>query len=235
MKILIVEDEAVAARRLERLVREFFGDQAESVVCKTTLQGSEDYLGETVVDLLLLDLNLNGEDGFKLLQEAVAGRFQTIIVSANTDRALTAFEYGVQDFVPKPVDRERLFKALERLRSRISREESPAKVFAVRKYGEVELIPMEEVLFLQGADDYAEIHCQNGSVHLHSKTLEAMESILPSRFIRIHKSYIVDRDHICRVHLHGAGKYEIELKNGQRLPLSRSRYKELSDILSHLT
>jgi two-component system response regulator LytT len=225
LKILIVEDEGVAARRLERLTREFYGKNLESITCIETLKGSEEFLSQNSIDLLLLDLNLNGDDGFQLLKLAVSGSFQTIVVSANTDRALPAFEYGVLDFVPKPVESSRLWKAFERL-AQSSDSRAHTKYLALRLYGSIELIPVGDILYLKGADDYVEIHCRNGSMHLHSKSLEALEKILPVRFVRIHKSYIVDKDNIVRIHVQGGGKYEVELTNREILPLSRTRYKE---------
>ena len=94
MRILIVEDEKVAARGLERLLRELLGKKITSLKIQGNITASEYFLMDNPIDLLLLDLNLNGEDGFELLKSALAGSFQTIIVSANTDRALQAFEHG---------------------------------------------------------------------------------------------------------------------------------------------
>jgi two-component system, LytTR family, response regulator LytT len=146
----------------------------KSIACIETLKGSEDFLSQNSIDLLLLDLNLNGDDGFQLLKLAVSGCFQTIVVSANTDRALAAFEYGVLDFVPKPVESFRLWKAFERL-SHFSDSRDHTKFLALRFYGSIELIPVSDILYLKGADDYAELHCRNGAMHLHSKSLESLE------------------------------------------------------------
>jgi DNA-binding LytR/AlgR family response regulator len=234
LKILIVEDERVAARRLERLTREFFNNELESVACIETLRGSEEFLTQNSIDLLLLDLNLNGDDGFQLLKLAVSGSFQTIVVSANTDRALAAFEYGVLDFVPKPVKSSRLWKAFERL-SQSSDSRHQAKFLALRFYGSIELISVDNILYLKGADDYAEIHCGNGAMHLHSKSLESLEKILPDRFVRIHKSYIVDKKSILRIHVQSGGKYEVELNTKEILPLSRARYKDLNLIFNSMS
>ena len=115
MNALIVEDERMAARRLERMLRGILGDSVEQITCLERVEEAECFLASTTIDVLLLDLNLNGEDGFELLKKATAGPFQTIIVSANTGQALRAFEYGVLDFVPKPVERSRLERALARV------------------------------------------------------------------------------------------------------------------------
>ncbi|MDB5106447.1 MAG: DNA-binding response regulator [Fibrobacteres bacterium] len=228
MRILIAEDERVTARRLERMVGEILGDEAESIAVKESLSDAEEYLFEKPIDLLLLDLNLHGEDGYDLLKLAAAGSFQTIVVSANADRAVEAFQYGVLDFVPKPFDLDRLARALERANAK-GQSQAPAKYLSVRKHGKVELIPMEKVLYLQGAGDYVEIHLEDGRMELHSKTLETLGALLPAHFERIHKSYIADMRAMRGIVLQGAGKYAMDLGKGRQVPLSRVKYKELKE------
>jgi two-component system response regulator LytT len=232
MKIVIVEDERVAARRLERLTREVLGERIEFVQCFETLAAADEFLDRTEIDLLLLDLNLNGADGFKLLSMAVAGSFHTIVVSANTDRAIEAYEYGVADFVPKPYDIQRLRKSFERLDNAALLRSRPVSVLVVKNQGRLQPIQVQEILYLQGAGDYAEIHCRDGSMALHDKSLEALEGMLPLWFVRIHKSYILDLREVVNLHIHGGGKYRVELKTGKSLPVSRTRYKEVTDALS---
>lgn len=229
MRILIVEDERVAARRLERLVRDFLGDRLESVRIAETLDQTTEVVGRIDIDVLLLDLNLHGEDGFEVLKTAVAESFQTIVVSANTDRAIEAFEYGVLDFVPKPVDRIRLGKALDRS---VERGATQTRMLVVKTQGRLQPIPIENVHFFQGAGDYAEIHLRDGGIALHGKSLESLERILPDYYIRTHKSYILDIRDIKQLHIHGGGKYEAEIGAGLRLPVSRTRYKNLNDRLA---
>ncbi len=232
MRILIVEDEKVAARRLERLVREILGDRVSSLHTRESLEESEQYLAKQRIDVLLLDLNLGGESGFELLTRAVAESFQTIIVSANTDRAIEAYEYGVLDFVPKPFEKERLMRAFERLEKSGRPVAQAAQVLVVRNQGKLQLIPVGEIHYFQGAGDYAEIHLRDGGVTLHNKSLESLERILPDHFTRTHKSFIVDIRDVVNVHIHGGGKYELELRGGKKLPLSRSKYKELAERLA---
>jgi two-component system, LytTR family, response regulator LytT len=190
VRIAIVEDEAVVARRLERMVSALVPEATIRVA--PTLAAALDLIRSTTVDLLFLDLNLGGRDGFQLLEEAAASAFQTIVVSAHHDQALRAFEYGVTDFVAKPWTEERLRTAIERASSREPRNR--ARTLVVRKRGEVRTIAAADVLYARGADDYAELHLADGSVHLHEKTLAALETFLPAGFARVHRSYIVNVD-----------------------------------------
>lgn len=231
MNVLIVEDERVAARRLERLTREVLGERLTSVKCIESLHSSEVFLSKHSIDVLLLDLNLSGQDGFELLKRAAAESFQTIIVSANTDRAIEAYEYGVLDFIPKPFDKGRLIKAFERLEQVDTVSGHMARMLVVRNQGRLQIVPVEQVNYLQGAGDYVEIHLLDGSYLLHSKSLEALIRILPDSFVRIHKSYITDLNRITHLRIYGGGKYECELNDGTILPVSRTRYKELIGFL----
>jgi two-component system response regulator LytT len=193
VRIAIVEDEAVVARRLERMVREIVSDATIEIAPSfdAALEATRSPL-----DLLLLDLNLNGRDGFGLLEEAAASRFQTVVVSAHHEQALRAFEYGVTDFVAKPWTEERLRRAIDRTRAQAP---SPARTLVVRKGRELRTIAVADVVFVRGADDYAELHLADGSVHLHEKSLTALESLLPDSLVRVHRSYIASLTRVACV------------------------------------
>lgn len=188
MRIAIVEDEAVVARRLERMVRAISG--ASDVAVASSLDAALSLIRTHEIELLFLDLNLNGRDGFQLLEEAAAAPFQTVVVSAHHEQALRAFEYGVTDFVAKPWSEERLRLALGRVVSR--QPQRRASTIVVRKGRELRSVAASDVVYVRGADDYSELHLADGSVHLHEKTLNALESLLPPSFLRVHRSYIAN-------------------------------------------
>ena len=234
MKVMIVEDEPLIAQRLERMCREILPGTLESVRTAETFEGARAALLEHPVDVLLLDLNLHGHDGMDLLQSVVAGAFHTIIVSANIDQALRAFEYGVLDFVPKPFTRERLASAFARLGAgaRGGPPSQTARYLAVRKHGRVEVVPVDDVVHVQGAGNYAELVLRDGRRELHDKTLERIAALLPPDFERIHKSHLVRLSEIVALHAHEGSQYEAELRDGTILPVGRTRYKELRARLS---
>jgi DNA-binding LytR/AlgR family response regulator len=231
MRVLIVEDEPLIAQRLERFCREILGDQLESVRVANLYSEAGARIDGSPIDLLLLDLNLHGRDGMELLKTSVAGSFHTIIVSANTEQALRAFEHGVVDFVPKPFSKERLAQALARVIDRTGRAAGAAKYLAVKKYGRVELVEIDRVMFVEGAGAYAELVLDDGKRELHDKTLEKLHALLPPGFERIHKSFLVRWSAVKALHASEGSHYEAELKNGARLPVGRTRYKELREKL----
>ncbi|MBI2813597.1 MAG: response regulator transcription factor [Opitutae bacterium] len=231
MKLLLIEDEPLVAQRLERFCREILAGGLEKLHSATTFDQAGAWLAENPVDVALLDLNLEGQDGMELLKRSVASSFHTIIVSANTDRALEAFQYGVMDFVPKPFTRERLAQALERVRSPGGRAAFAARNLAVKKAGRVELVAIDDVVYVQGAGNYSELVLAGGRRELHDKTLEKLETVLPADFERIHKSYLVRMSAVKALHSAEGSHYEAELKNGVCLPIGRARYKELREKL----
>jgi len=95
MHILIVEDEPAIAERIQRQLGEILMDKLERIKWLNNIDDAHEYIAEKPIDLLVLDLNLHGEDGFYLLMELGTASFHTIIVSAYADRAITEFYYVV--------------------------------------------------------------------------------------------------------------------------------------------
>jgi two-component system, LytTR family, response regulator len=95
----------------------------------------------------------------------------------------------------------------------------------------VELVAVDDLLYVQGAGNYSELVLADGKRELHDKTLERLAAVLPPDFERIHKSYLVRLSAVKALHAHEGSHYEAELKNGVRLPIGRTRYKELREKL----
>ena len=230
LRVVVVEDEAVVARRLLRLLRKILGTDLTEIVHLNTLRRALHYVEDHEIDVVFLDLDLGGNDGFDLLRDSVSRPFHTIVVSARHDQALRAFEYGVLDFVPKPYDESRLQRALDRLQADVSSTTGQARYLAVRKLGEILQIEISTVSYIRGAGDYSELHCADGGgVHLHQKSLTELMRILPKGFVRIHRSYIVDWNQIEALKSEEGSRYFVRLKDGERLPVSRNTVKQLRD------
>jgi len=229
VRILIVEDEPIIARRIARLTRSIL-DDAVAIETAEQVDTAQDTLVDGAFDLLVLDLNLHGADGFDLLKTSVAGAFHTIVISAYTDRAIEAFELGVLDFIGKPFGRERLAQALQRLRTD-ARTDPPARYLAVRTSGRVTLIDVERVHYLQGADSYSELVLRDGSTALHDKPLKRLVTLLPDDFVRIHRSYVVRMSAVAHFHSREGSRYAVELRNGTTLPVGRTRVDAVRDRL----
>jgi len=181
--------------------------------------------------LLLLDLNLFGSDGFELLQHVLASAFQTIVISANTDRAVEAFEYGVLDFVAKPFNRERLTKAIERFTNKEVKHDNKTRYLAVRTSTGLKLLRLSDISYIQASNNYSSLKLFNGREYLHDKSLSALQQILPPNYFRVHKSYLIDVDNISNLTSLVGSRYQLTLNNGVTIPVGRSRITALRDKL----
>lgn len=227
MNILIIEDEARIARRIERMLTHIFEREEASIQIATSLESGLSLIQNVSIDLLFLDLNLNGKDGFDILESVVSESFHTIIISAYKEKAIRAYEYGVLDFVPKPFDENRLTKACQRITKK-QEKTNQLKFLAVKKKGKHLLVKAEDILFIKGAGIYTEIYLKNATREIHSKSLENLNMILPSNFERIHKSYLVDMNQAKGIISEPGSKYSLELQNGEILPVGRTKIKELT-------
>jgi two-component system, LytTR family, response regulator LytT len=230
MHVLVVEDEALIARRIERMTREILGDKLQRIGCVSDMEDAVAHLESGEVTLMLLDLNLSGQDGFDVLRQALAEPFHTIVISASTDRALEAFELGVVDFVPKPFTADRLAKAFAKI-DRRTPEERRTRFLAVTVAGKVDLVPVESVIAVHGDDDYSSVETMDGRRHLHKKTLTSLEGLLPSNFERVHRSHIVNMFHAERIISQDTGGRAIQLSNGALVPIGRSYVRALAERL----
>ena len=227
MKILILEDEPPIADHIKWMCEDILQHKIESCTIIHCLDTAIEFLKENPIDLLFLDLNLEGENGFNILKQSVASSFHTIIISAFTDQAITAFQYGVLDFISKPFEQERLRKSFDRYFNLLDKRELETKYLAVRENNDVLLIKIENIIFFKASGNYIEAHLKNGDVKLLIKAMNRLQQILPSRFLRTHKSYLVDINEIHSYKHCGGGKYTLKLKNNINLPLSRTMYRDL--------
>lgn len=227
MNILIIEDEIRIAKRVERMTKEFFLNTLQNINSVQSLSEGLDFIKNNTLDLVLLDLNLNGENGFDVLKETVSGSFHTIIISANKDEALKAFEFGVLDFVPKPFNKERIEIAFNRIVKKEEVSNENLQFLAVKKRGGIQLIDISNVIYIKGAGVYTELYLTSGQKELHDKSLEKLSQLLPKSFERIHKSYLVKISEIKEIIVKTGSQYAVELHNGEIIPVGRTKYKAL--------
>ena len=230
MRILIIEDEPPIAEYIENSVRKILGNKISSINVVYTLEDAIIFLKTNLIDLCMLDLNLKGKNGYDLLKYAASLPFHTIIISAYAEKAIAAFEYGVVDFIPKPFDLNRLRHSFDRYFGRVQGPEK-AKYLVFRKQNKNLLLPVKDVKYFKSDGYLVNAFSINDSVNLLEKTLKHLEIILPINFIRNHRSFIVNIDFIKSYQNIGGGIYNIELKDGELLPLSRSGLKLLRQNL----
>ncbi len=226
MNVLILEDEKSSALRLERLLRKHSKGSEFKIYFAEKLSEAENLIAQENFEILFLDLNLNKEDGFNLLKGLATESFYTIVISAYSERAIEAFEYGVIDFIPKPLFQERLNKALDRFFS-LSRLNSQTRFLFLKRGNKIESISIHDIVYIQPAGHYSEIVLNNGRKKIHNLSLDKIIKILPNNFERTHRAYIVNMGFVKSILSYAGSKYEIELKDNTILPLGRTFAKNV--------
>lgn len=222
---IIVEDEVMVAKRLMRFIQQITADAPTKLHHFHSIDDARDHMANHTVDLLFLDLNLGGMDGFELLKDQLAQSFHTIVVSANTDRAIEAFELGILDFVAKPFTLERVATAISRAEHKSAQQ--GCRFLTYRKHGVIELLPIEDIAFIKAAGHYSEIITHDNRTLLHDKNIEKLNQLLPKDFFRVHRSYLVPLQNCEKISTDVGSKYWLWLKNGEQLPVGRTRVKAL--------
>ena len=151
-----------------------------------------------------------------------AAPFFTIVVSAYREEAIQAFEFGVVDFVAKPFSKARLEKAFARLEERTPAG-SKMKYIGVKKGGRIQLIVIEEILYIKADRHYSWVYLKNGKKEFCDKSLDKLHFLLPDNFDRIHRSYLVNFDEVVSLKTSQSGVLQIELNHSTYLPVGRTR------------
>ncbi len=244
LRVVMVDDEAPA----RRLLREYLEDTPGVSIVAECGNGFEAVkaVAEHEPDLMLLDIQMPKLDGFEVV-ELLERDLPIIFITAHDEHALRAFEVHAVDYLLKPYSAERLREALDRARDRIGRgEASPAldelvsaarpdwgtlARILVRDGSDVRVIPADDVDYIEARDDAVAIHV-GGASHLKAQRLSTLEERLdPKRFIRVHRSFILNIDRLRSIELYAKDSRIAILEDGTKVPVSRSGYSRLRVLL----
>ncbi len=222
---LIVDDEPLARTRLKRLLHG--RPDVEVVGSAANADEALEKITELAPDLIFLDIQMPGLDGFDVLRQiGGSGRPYVIFTTAHAQYALRAFEVHALDYLLKPFDEERLMSALDRALPMIRGSEWTER-FLVRSAGRIMFLRADEIAWIAAADNYVYLHVNGGS-HLVRDSLKAMEKKLdPERFVRVHRSAIVNLASIAELKPLDHGDYDVLLRDGTRLTATRKCSRRL--------
>lgn len=234
LSVLVVDDESLARRNLTVLLRRD-PDIGSVDECGSGLEAIEK-IRKSKPSLIFLDVQMPECDGFDVIEMLGGDLPAVIFVTAYDEYALRAFEAGVLDYLLKPFDDARFNRALNRAKNRLTPwmppQPRPVERLVVKKAGQVLFLNVEDIDWIEAADYYACLHVA-GETHLLRRTLSELERDLGDRkFVRIHRSIIVNIDRIRGLELQEGGEYEVELKSKVRLRLSRRFRRRLQDRLN---
>lgn len=233
-RTLVVDDEPLARTNLLLLLRR----HADIAIVGECGSGTEALveIRRSKPDLVFLDVQMPECDGFDVFEMLGAHRScEIIFVTAYDSYALRAFEVGALDYLLKPFDNARFDRMLERAKNRLAlgiHETQPAEVLAVKGTGQISFVRVSEIDWIEAADYYASLHV-GARTHLLRRSLSELEEELdPAAFCRIHRSTIVKIDRIRSLELNDSGEYDVLLRDGRRLRMSRRYRKTLQSRLS---
>ena len=254
VRVLVVDDEPLARMRIEDLLShvegaELAGTAANGVEAVERIRALRP-------DVVFLDVQMPGKTGIEVVREIGPDAMPvTIFVTAFDQFAVQAFDVAAVDYLVKPFDDERFEAAFARARQRLALEglgalrerllavlQDPAAApaqppgsaaaaylerIAVEMRGKVKSVPVDQIDYIVASGPYAELHVGDRRYLIREAMQTLEERLDPSRFMRVHRSMIVRLDLIETLHRGAGGDYEVQLKNGARVKVSRSRREAL--------
>ena len=257
IKAIIIDDEPLA----RSIVQEYLRSHPAITVVQECNDGFEGVkaIQQHQPQLIFLDIQMPKINGFEML-ELIEQPPAVIFTTAFDEYAIKAFESHATDYLLKPFSQERFDKAIQKwkeqsnhidtsLTDKTSERGNPRFVLqgplletasqspqqsqrvVVKTGGRIKIIPVDDIDFLEAADDYVKIHTAEGA-YLKNKTMSHFEKILDTElFVRTHRSYIVNLQRITRLDAHEKESWLALLTTGARIPVSKAGYAKLKDVL----
>ena len=260
LRVLTIDDEPLALKRLKLLLQTI--PQAEQVGEAGSCAEALARINELRPDIILLDIKMRDGNGFDVV-EAIAQRSNpplVIFVTAFDQYAAQAFDSAVTDYLLKPVERERLVRALIRaeqqlhakdaeqrvgelqhvlrnLRAARNGEESPSfeTEFWLRGSGGLVRVPVDAIDCVSSADEYVAIHTATGSHLMRGSIRQFADRVEPGLFVRVHRRWLVRWSAISELSTGRVGRTEVVLRNGRRLPAGRVHLKQRRQSIQAVT
>jgi len=249
LKALIADDEPLARERLRFLL----SSDPEIEVAGECRNGREvvEALKENRYDVLFLDIQMPGGTGFDIIGQIGAAQMPvTVFVTAHNHYAIQAFEVQALDYLTKPVEPERLRATLRHVKERIAsqaalvtqeqlksmlaalNERAPARAEYPRRLlvpngAKDAFVNVEEIEWIEAADYYSCLHVGTKSLMLRETIKQLVETLDPKKFVRVHRSAIVNIDHVREILREGRSEGWVLLSNGHRLKMSKAGWQNL--------
>jgi two-component system LytT family response regulator len=250
VRVLIADDEPLARER----VRGLLARESDITIVAEASNGLEavEAIRRTTPDVVFLDVQMPELDGFGVVERIGVDDIPVVIFATAYDEfALRAFEVAALDYLLKPFDPDRFHQAVERARAQLCRKDAlktelmglleslPAQRrflerIVVKSGGRISFLPTEDLDCVEAYGNYVRL-CAGADEHLLRMTLSALEERLdPERFVRIHRSTIVNITHVRELQSSFHGEYAVILRSGRRVTLSRGYRDKLDGLLANV-
>ena len=241
IKTLLVDDEPRGLTSLQKLIQ-INCTELEIIACCSSAEEAREMIEKLQPQLVFLDIAMPGKTGFDLLKDLKVINFETIFVTAHNSYAIQAFHFSAIDYLLKPVDEELLVEAVKRAGKRIEDKKSGANIETflhnIRQKGSTQkmklcipslkgfqVIDIQDIIYCEASSNYTNIYFTNRPSICASRPVHEYEELLEDAgFSRIHKSYVVNLEHV-KEYLRGEGG-SVLLSNGKELEISRRKKEE---------
>ncbi len=245
MKVVVIDDEPLA----RMVVLEYLQQQAGIEVvaeCNDGFQGVKAIM-QHKPDLIFLDIQMPKINGFEML-ELLDTMPAVIFTTAFDEYAIKAFESNAIDYLLKPFSKERFDLAIEKYKSKAgnaptaekniqslletaSKQPDDQNRIVVKNGSDIRIVPVQDIQYIEAYDDYVKIFTRD-TYYLKKKTMNYYEQVLDgSKFFRTHRSYIINLQELTKIEPLEKNTYIAMLKNGKKIPLSRTGYTRLKEML----
>jgi len=241
IRVVIVDDELPA----RELLREFLSADEDCEIVAECANGFEAVkaVAQHDPDLLLLDIQMPKLDGFEVL-ELLDRSPIVVFVTAHDEHALRAFEVHALDYLLKPLSPERFGAVMARVKRIAGLERQPVSALATSlrakplqrvvvrgEDGAIQVVPVARIDYIEAADDAIRIATAGTKLRKQQPISEIAAQLDPDRFVRIHRAYVVNIERIEKIELYAKDSRVAILRDGTRLPVSRSGYQRLKELL----
>lgn len=248
LRAILVDDEELARQVLREYLQKF-SDVAIAAECANGFEAVK-AISELKPDIVFLDIQMPKLDGFEVL-ELIDSPVAVIFVTAYDQYAMRAFEAHAVDYLLKPFNEARMKAAVDRARERVAQAASKPPIalnaadlaqaarppdqklerIVVKDGTKVHILPVQKLDYVEAQDDYIGLHSEKRT-YLKQQTISGIEGQLdPKRFVRIHRSYIVNIERISRIEPYTKDSRVAVLGDGTQLPVSRSGHGKLKTLL----
>lgn len=241
IRTVIVDDELPA----RELLREFLAADEDCEIVAECANGFEAVkaVAQHDPDLLLLDIQMPKLDGFEVL-ELLDRSPIVVFVTAHDEHALRAFEVHALDYLLKPLSQERFQQVMDRVKRAAGHDRQPVaglasslrakplqRIVVRGEDGAIQVVPVSRLDYIEAADDAIRIATSGVKLRKQQPISEIATQLDPDRFVRIHRAYVVNIERIEKIELYAKDSRVAILRDGTRLPVSRSGYQRLKELL----
>ncbi|MEO8712779.1 MAG: LytTR family DNA-binding domain-containing protein [Parafilimonas sp.] len=249
IKALIIDDEKHCSDNLQWQLKQYCPDVEITAICDNAEKGLNE-IYHLQPQLVFLDVEMPKMNGFEMLEKLSEINFDIIFTTAFNQYAIRAIKFGALDYLVKPIDKDELHAAVDKVIKRNhgeSLKQLTALLTHIRKNNDLsfqkialptmhgyELIPLNNIMYCESKSNYTNVYLNNGVQLLISRTLKDMEELLNMQpFFRVHNSFLINLQFAVR-YIKGEGG-SLVLNNDITIPVSRNKKEELLKLITHLS